>query len=104
MIKLLTESLVPYRKVETAVNGVRSYNELCAFYQTFIDNYKELDREFRFTEAMDEDFIFYQLGQQFLKRNAPLFAIPFGVKDIFNTRVLPTSMGSAIWQGFKAGN
>lgn len=30
--------------------------------------------------------------------------IPFGVKDIFNTRDFPTQMGSDLWAGFQPGN
>jgi len=30
--------------------------------------------------------------------------IPIGVKDVFNSLVFPTQMGSPIWSGFKAGN
>lgn len=30
--------------------------------------------------------------------------IPFGVKDIFNTKAFPTEMGSPIWKGFTPGN
>lgn len=30
--------------------------------------------------------------------------IPFGVKDIFNTKSFPTQMGSPIWEGFTPGN
>ena len=33
-----------------------------------------------------------------------LDGIPFGVKDIFNTRVFPTQMGSPIWKDFSPGN
>ena len=104
MIKLLTESLFTYKDFEARVNAIRSLDELREFYRDFISNYKELDGRYRFTEALDEDFIFYQIEHQFQKRNTSLFGMPFGVKDIFNTRVLPTSMGSEIWKGFKAGN
>ena len=104
MIKLLTESLLTYKDFEARVNAIRSLDELREFYRDFISNYKELDGRYRFTEALDEDFIFYQIEHQFQKRNTSLFGMPFGVKDIFNTRVLPTSMGSEIWKGFKAGN
>lgn len=31
-------------------------------------------------------------------------AVPFGVKDIFNTSDFPTQMGSPIWKGFTPGN
>lgn len=34
----------------------------------------------------------------------PLFGIPVGVKDIFNTSDMPTCMGSPIWNGFTPGN
>ena len=30
--------------------------------------------------------------------------LPIGVKDIFNTKNMPTSMGSKIWKGFTPGN
>lgn len=33
-----------------------------------------------------------------------LWGIPVGVKDIFNTKDMPTQMGSPIWRGFTAGN
>lgn len=33
-----------------------------------------------------------------------LDGIPFGVKDIFNTRSFPTQMGSPIWKDFTPGN
>ena len=34
----------------------------------------------------------------------PLFGIPIGVKDIYNTFDLPTQMGSPIWKDFRPGN
>lgn len=33
-----------------------------------------------------------------------LSGIPLGIKDIFNTADMPTSMGSPIWKGFTPGN
>ena len=33
-----------------------------------------------------------------------LDGIPFGVKDIFNTKAFPTQMGSPLWKGFTPGN
>jgi len=33
-----------------------------------------------------------------------LYGIPVGVKDIFNTKDMPTEMGSPIWKGFTPGN
>jgi Asp-tRNA(Asn)/Glu-tRNA(Gln) amidotransferase A subunit family amidase len=34
----------------------------------------------------------------------PLFGLPIGVKDVFNTARFPTAMGSPIWNGFTPGN
>lgn len=38
------------------------------------------------------------------KTKGPLAGVPVGIKDIFNTEVFPTEMGSPIWKGHKAGN
>lgn len=35
---------------------------------------------------------------------SPLSGIPFGVKDIFNTKAFPTEMGSPAWKNFTPGN
>jgi Asp-tRNA(Asn)/Glu-tRNA(Gln) amidotransferase A subunit family amidase len=34
----------------------------------------------------------------------PLFGIPVGIKDVFNTADMPTQMGSPIWARFQPGN
>ena len=34
----------------------------------------------------------------------PLYGVPIGIKDIFNTQDFPTEMGSPIWKGFTPGN
>lgn len=34
----------------------------------------------------------------------PLWGAPVGVKDVFNTADMPTSMGSSLWAGFTPGN
>jgi len=33
-----------------------------------------------------------------------MLGVPVGVKDVFNTKEMPTCMGSPIWEGFTAGN
>jgi Asp-tRNA(Asn)/Glu-tRNA(Gln) amidotransferase A subunit family amidase len=38
------------------------------------------------------------------KKTGPLFGIPIGIKDIFNTLDFPTEMGSEIWKNFTPGN
>ena len=34
----------------------------------------------------------------------PLMGIPFGIKDIFNTKSFLTQMGSPLWKDFNPGN
>ncbi len=46
-------------------------------------------------------------AQKEFKAGEPLRALegmPFGIKDIFNTRTFPTEMGSKLWKGFTPGN
>lgn len=47
-------------------------------------------------------------GQRSLPADAvnkrSLEGIPFGIKDIFNTKDFPTEMGSTFWKGFTPGN
>lgn len=38
------------------------------------------------------------------RSTAPLWGMPFGIKDIFNTKTFPTEMGSPAWKGFTPGN
>ncbi len=57
----------------------------------------------------DLDRLLIEAEQAFLKYKARgyllgLDGIPFGVKDIFNTKSFPTQMGSSIWKGFTPGN
>lgn len=35
---------------------------------------------------------------------APFHGVPLGVKDIFNTKEMPTEMGSLVWHAFTPGN
>lgn len=104
MIRLLKNTANSLNFFEDKVKQADSFDALKALYQLFIERYKSFDEQYRFTEAFNENFVFEQLEQQWNKPNTPLFCLPVGVKDIFNTRVLPTSMGSEIWKGFKAGN
>jgi Asp-tRNA(Asn)/Glu-tRNA(Gln) amidotransferase A subunit family amidase len=104
MIQLLKNSCNSLQVFEKKVKAARSLDELNAVYNKFIERYKTLDEKYHFTEAFDEKFVYEQLRVQWQKQNAPLFNLPIGVKDIFNTKVLPTSMGSEIWKDFRAGN
>lgn len=59
--------------------------------------------------CFDLDKLRLESEQAFLKYKAcgrllGLDGIPFGVKDIFNTKSFPTQMGSPLWKGFTPGN
>jgi Asp-tRNA(Asn)/Glu-tRNA(Gln) amidotransferase A subunit family amidase len=46
------------------------------------------------------------VNQQIENSNAEglMLGVPVGVKDVFNTKEMPTCMGSPIWEGFTSGN
>lgn len=57
----------------------------------------------------DLDKLRFDSEQAFLKYKAcgrllAMDGIPFGVKDIFNTKSFPTQMGSPLWKDFTPGN
>lgn len=59
--------------------------------------------------CFDLDKLRLESEQAFLKYKARghllgIDGIPFGVKDIFNTRSFPTQMGSPLWKNFTPGN
>ena len=79
-------------------------NSILQSYEIFIDNFNKLNDKYKFSVSFSSDYIFKQLEEIVNSKPRTLNYIPFGIKDIFNTEVLPTEMGSEIWKGFKAGN
>lgn len=104
MIKLPLPRESDYKNIEAKISGFKRYSDLEKFYEGFIADYLSLDSKYSFTESLNKEFIFEQLNSRFKSRNRELAYMPIGVKDVFNTLVLPTTMGSEIWSGFKAGN
>jgi Asp-tRNA(Asn)/Glu-tRNA(Gln) amidotransferase A subunit family amidase len=104
MIKLPVERPYDFTNVERDLNAIKAFPDLIRYYEELVENYQALDSKYFFSECFDRNFIFKQLEEKFSMRERGLFAIPFGVKDVFNTLVLPTTMGSEIWRDFKAGN
>ena len=55
--------------------------------------------------ARDNEYLRRQAAEIDAKTTkGPLAGVPFGIKDVFNTEVLPTQMGSPVWKGHRAGN
>ncbi len=79
-------------------------NSILQSYELFIDNFNKLNKKYKFSVSFSSDYIFEQLEGIVNSKPRALNYIPFGIKDTFNTKVLPTEMGSEIWKGFKAGN
>ena len=104
MISLPTERPTDYKCIEDQVSRLRSSAELRAYFEQFMERYVRLNERYLFTESFDPQFVFDQLDAGIALCDRELFGVPFGVKDVFNTAVLPTSMGSEIWRGFQAGN
>lgn len=77
---------------------------------SFIDRVNALEKEIKAWEYIDLDHwkqqaleiekIYSKVGED----GKPLTGIPFGIKDVFNTKDMPTCMGSKIWDGFTPGN
>ena len=73
----------------------------------FIDNIKSKESEIKAWVDFDENIWLQNLDfalNNFDSRFVDLLGIPIGVKDIFNTIDMPTSMGSPLWKGFTPGN
>jgi Asp-tRNA(Asn)/Glu-tRNA(Gln) amidotransferase A subunit family amidase len=101
MINLQIRENSNFENFEKQISNLTS-KEIHIFYNHFIDDYIKLDNIYGFTESFNKDFILEQLSIN--SGTGELAYIPFGIKDIFNTKYLATSMGSELWNGFKAGN
>jgi len=56
-------------------------------------------------EYLDEEAIRAQIRKiESQQSDRPLYGIPIGIKDIFNTFDMPTQMGSPLWKDFTPGN
>jgi len=73
------------------------------------DRIGEMEPDIKAWAHFDEELAmkYAQAVDRKLGRNeipGKLCGIPIGVKDIFNTKDMPTCMGSPIWEGFTPGN
>ena len=79
-------------------------SEIENLFNSYIQNFIKLNKKLKFSCFFKEDYVWEQIESLFRAKTKALTFIPFGIKDIFNTKVLPTEMGSEIWKGFLAGN
>lgn len=104
MIGLPDTRPTDFRAVEESIARIGTPEGIGQFYRQVIDRYTALNDRYLFSESFAADYVFAQIDSNWAIRDRELFGIPVGVKDVFNTKVLPTAMGSEIWKGFKAGN
>ena len=102
MIKYITND--SFINLEKKLKRIKSYKNLKVFYLSFFKRFKKLNLKYRFTTIVDFSFINRQLKNINLKKKSIFFGIPFGVKDIFNTKFLKTEFGSILFKGFLPGN
>jgi Asp-tRNA(Asn)/Glu-tRNA(Gln) amidotransferase A subunit family amidase len=86
--------------------GSLSFKEMA---DTTVSVIKEKETDTLAWVCFDSDNLLTKAEQAFLQYKVRghllgLDGIPFGVKDIFNTRSFPTQMGSTIWKDFTPGN
>lgn len=77
-----------------------------AIAQSCIERIREVDSALNAWEYFDEVAIEAQLAkiETYNRDEYPLYGIPVGVKDIYNTFDMPTQMGSPLWSDFTPGN
>ncbi len=74
-----------------------------------ISRIEKLDPFVHAFETFDPDFLIKQASEVQQKLITGQYCrllegVPVGIKDIYNTKELPTQMGSPIWKGFTPGN
>ncbi len=104
MIKLNRQFPFNYQLIKKDLSELRSPDTLLLYFENFIDRYQNLNDQYHFNQAFSKDFVEYQIDLICRNSLSELRLMPFGVKDVFNTKVLPTTMGSPLWQDFVAGN
>ncbi|ADR32828.1 Amidase [Sulfuricurvum kujiense DSM 16994] len=74
--------------------------------QSCIERIRAIDPMVNAWEYFDEAAIEAQLAKigTYNRDDYPLYGIPVGVKDIYNTFDMPTQMGSPLWSDFTPGN
>jgi Asp-tRNA(Asn)/Glu-tRNA(Gln) amidotransferase A subunit family amidase len=102
MIKYLTNN--SYINLEKELKRIKSYKDLKVFYLSFFKSFKKLNLKYKFATIVDFPYIKAQLKNIDFKKKSILFGIPFGIKDVFNTKFLKTEFGSILFKNFLPGN
>ena len=90
--------------LEKELKKIKTYKNFQDFYLSFFKRFKKKNLKYRFTSVVDFSYIKKQIKNINLKKKNIFFGIPFGVKDIFNTKFLKTEFGSTVFKNFLPGN
>lgn len=91
-----------WKIAENVKNGVWTAEQVA---KEFIARIDKLNPRLHAWVSLKHDHVFEQAKKVDDKvEKGPLAGVPFGVKDIFNSEVFPTKMGSPIWENHIAGN
>jgi len=102
MIKFENKNL--FLKLEKKFKKVKNYNDLKKKYLIFLNNFDNLNKNYKFSATTNKKYIDEQLKKINYKKKDFFFGIPFGIKDIFNTKSLKTEFGSVLYKNFFPGN
>jgi Asp-tRNA(Asn)/Glu-tRNA(Gln) amidotransferase A subunit family amidase len=102
MIKCIINN--SFTNLEKELKKIKSYKNLKLFYLSFFKRFQKLNLKYRFTTIIDFSYVKRQLKNINLEKKKIFFGIPFGVKDVFNTKFLKTEFGSILFKNFLPGN
>jgi Asp-tRNA(Asn)/Glu-tRNA(Gln) amidotransferase A subunit family amidase len=102
MIRSLVDN--SFSILEKELQSIKTYKELKKFYARFFRKFNKLNSKYKFSTAADIRYIDKQLKNIDFKKKNIFFGIPFGIKDIFNTKFLKTEFGSILFKNFLPGN
>ena len=102
MIKYINNN--SFHLLEQKLKKINTVKELKFFYLSLFKKFKHLNSKYKFSSTLKFSYISNQINNIDLKKKNIFFGIPFGIKDIFNTKFLKTEFGSAIFKNFFPGN
>jgi Asp-tRNA(Asn)/Glu-tRNA(Gln) amidotransferase A subunit family amidase len=102
MIKYINNN--SFHLLEQKLKKINTVKELKFFYLSLFKKFKHLNSKYKFSSTLKFSYISNQIKNIDLKKKNIFFGIPFGIKDIFNTKFLKTEFGSAIFKNFFPGN
>ena len=107
----LPDAQTPWSMMATELARLVAAGDLCVeeVVASCLERVRAVEPSIRAFDFLDEELVLSQARALDARRLqigdlGPLGGVPVGVKDVFNTEDMPTSMGSPLWAGFTPGN